>query len=231
MSTESKRVTEQISHLKALIPEIVFLLNPEQLKILATNMDFMLQINRGPAVSELSVKDTLLMLKTGQLINKENLVKIIIQINLPKVRSMQNDMIDKYGYYVQGVGVGGPNEPNFAYTVGLSKTTGFELIAMTGGLENLNMLVNEYSQVAMRKEDITQENTSVFQVLIKGKQVPLRTKAVKVDTFEACKEHIRFRISDDPFDVYQIYIADHNNILPDEPGYDVEFIQPLFTKV
>jgi hypothetical protein len=134
--------------------------------------------------------------------------------------------IRSYGVSVAGVGFYGPGEKslNISYTDGLSKIAGFELLIVNGP-EAWAIILAQLAKMAIsgslpsgvfRLEDI------VFQY--NGNSVGIVIKDLSVRSKTARRA---FEDASVPNKIKQIYIADKNNILPGEEGYDLSYVQDV----
>lgn len=223
---EIKATEEQLAELNNILPGAVFILNEYQIDTLATNLDQSFVLSDSVNIK---VRDLIeLMVEAGDG-NRENLTRLVVNINREKLRAMVDEKIAKYGYTKQGVF---PSEesPGFCYTVGYSQTSGLEFIACAGtNVEHLAEVVDTYVDLHKKGEDITKERDDCLMFRQGGHLRGLRTKAVKVNADEARVDHICQTRGPEVFDVYQILIADKNNLLPDEQDYDKNFAQVMFT--
>lgn len=118
------------------------------------------------------------------------------------------------------------NDPPFVYTVGLGKLTGFEMImiapanlnnlyaVMMGFLHALSMsqggdICGDYPEIAnMRNGD------------------PLRGRVIDVTKHQGIGYHVTER-EGEVTQILQLIMADKNNCLPGEPGYDRSWDQEI----
>lgn len=206
--------------LKRDFPQLFELASDEEIQAILDNIHTPVMEHEGEKYSVLLALRYLK--KTGKL-NRESLEEVLTGIWQAEYDRAVDEIIEQHGFMIQGVfpspGSGGSS---FAYTVGLSKKTGFELIITADALQGaLQHALNFFAEQALAGEDITQVFASDTLQCDKkdGTVEGLRMQAVLVDAEKARESYIRVTRSES-FDVYQVCLADGNNVLPYEEGYD-----------
>lgn len=156
----------------------------------------------------------------------EGIKEFLLLVRGIKFRRKLDGLIEKNGYTT--VGVFDPEDGlPFVYTVGLSIKHGSELI-VRAPIRTIALydIISATAKKVIEGESITEPFT-YGATLATGES--MRFKAIEV-TRESTENFV-CSTRTDVFKTFQILIADKNNILPDEEGYDQEFTQPLFDKV
>ncbi len=129
------------------------------------------------------------------------------------MRSIE-EIIEKHGYAVIGV----MSSPSVLYTVGLTDILGYEMVAVTrGSIQTLTGLMN-IAIDELKKNPDHQLIKHAAASLSDGSDVRVK---IEVISNENILEYIAKRTCDVKV-VVQFFIADKNNILPGESGYDYD---------
>lgn len=150
-------------------------------------------------------------------------------------------LIKSHGFAMQGV-FDPDGGPSFCYTVGAVEKVGAEFVCIaTVSINSLHGILNPIVYEILKTGKI---NTDVFSIgLLRNSEEELRGKFVNVTDHFEIERSVTVRVCDfsdeqlmdiyghtnipTDFKIYQLLIADKNNILPDEPGYDQGFIQTI----
>lgn len=133
-------------------------------------------------------------------------------------------VIAKVGYAIQGVF---PNEEGITvcYTIGLAPLLGAEcIVAGPISLQTLYQTLRSNIDVLIENKEQLSEKEFIGGTLLNGED--LRCKYVDVSNNQNVKDIITVRFTE-LNKVFQMYIGDKNNILPDEEGYDTSFDQEV----
>lgn len=148
--------------------------------------------------------------------------KFTIFHSIIETKRLQN--IALHGYTMQGVSGGSSTAwKNYIYSVGLSAKTGHELVIVNHGQSGPSIL--ETAATSSLKGTLIVDEVFVSDdFIVNGLPLRLIIKDIPLDSFTAqgCMGKIGTVTN-----IKQIFIADKNNILPGEEGYDVEFVQEL----
>lgn len=217
MSNELKATPGQLAELKLLVPGIEKRINEFQMDTLATNLDHVM-------FRDVQVRAFLAHMVQAARATEHDLVDVVRAINMARIGpAMQAQMfaqIGSNGYAIQPIFC--ENKPAYAYTIGLSNEVGFELFAHAGGDPSLlATVVRHYAELAKRHEHIEHERNDSAAMRHRPKQ-GVRTLAVPVETLVAKQDFLRQTFGEPVKRVYQILIADADNRLPGESGYDKE---------
>lgn len=132
--------------------------------------------------------------------------------------------IDKVGYAIQGVF---PNDEGICvcYTVGLTPLLGAEcIVAGPISLQTLYQTLRSNIDELIKDKEQLSEKEFVGGTLLNGED--LRCKYVDISNKQHVKNFMTVRVNE-VNKVFQMYLADKNNILPDEDGYDTSFDQEV----
>lgn len=133
-------------------------------------------------------------------------------------------VIDQVGYAIQGVF---PNEEGICvcYTIGLAPLLGAEcIVAGQISLQTLYQTLRSNIDELIKDKEQLSEKEFVGGTLLNGED--LRCKYVDVSNKHHLKNFMTVRVNE-VNKVFQMYLADKNNILPDEDGYDISFDQEV----
>lgn len=139
-----------------------------------------------------------------------------------EVYQKHNDAIQHVGFGVQGVFATVPDEPSFCYTVGLSKKLGAEIIIVAPtNVQSLHGILYQTTVDCINNGKITvgKFELSEYRMQLKDSMVNLRAEIVELANDSPNANVLNFRVGD-VTKVYQLYVADKNNLLPNEEGYD-----------
>jgi hypothetical protein len=217
MSSELKATPGQLAELKLLVPGIEKRINEFQMDTLATNLDHIV-------MRDVTVRVFLAHLVSVARATEHDLVDVVRNINMaklgPKMQAQMFEQIALHGYVVQPIFCA--DKPAYAYTIGLTNEIGFELFAHAGSDPSLLAnVVRHYAELAKRHEHIEHERNDAAAMRHRPKQ-GVRTLAVPVEALVAKQEFLRQTVGEPVKRVYQILIADADNRLPGESGYDKE---------
>lgn len=141
-----------------------------------------------------------------------------------EVYQKHNDAIQHVGFSVQGVFATVPDEPSFCYTVGLSKKLGAEIIIIApANVQTLHSILYQTVVDCINKGEITtgKFELSEFQMRYKDDKVNLRAEIVELANDAPNANVLNIRVGD-VTKVYQLYVGDRQNLLPNEEGFDIE---------
>lgn len=211
----------QLAEVKLLVPQIDQRINAFQLDTIASNMDFLL-------TPDVTVRQYLHLLVSSGTTSADELVEIVRTVRMTQLRPRMDAAVDRaieqHGYAVQSV-FAQDDKPAFAYTIGLTEEVGFELMALAGyDHELLAHLVGSYADLAKAHEHIEQERNDVIEMAATP-GYGVRTKCIPVEARVATADFVK-QTRGDVVRVYQILIADKNNLFPDEQGYSKTWPQP-----
>ncbi len=221
MANELHATPAQLAEVKLLVPQIAERINEFQLDTIATNLDFLM-------APDASVRDYLQLLVNAGAATTDELVSIVRTVRMTQMRpsmdAVVNAAIAQYGYAVQRV-FAHEDQPAFAYSIGLTGAVGFELLALAGqDPDLLAHVVGAYAELAKAHERIEQERNDVIE-MASTPGYGVRTKCILVEAQVATGEFVK-QTRGEVKRVYQILIADKNNLLPDEQGYSKSWPQP-----
>lgn len=120
---------------------------------------------------------------------------------------------------------------NVVQTVGVSGVAGFDVVMAVALLSDTSeTLIEGWCQWAANRApearfDVCDELANLGEV----DGMALRLKAIEIDGTAALADGL-IHPRTNPKQMLQLLIADSKNILPDEEGYDTNFIQPVFSK-
>lgn len=140
-----------------------------------------------------------------------------------------DDTIARVGWVVMAVG-SSDTTPAFAYTVGLSQANLPELV-IVGNLApgTLGNIINPIAQkMFIDKEAIKVGPATSGFVLKTNEELRLEVRVV-IDRKRALQNYV-IQAADlygPGVDVMQVIWGDDKNVLPTEPGYNLEMVQPL----
>lgn len=132
--------------------------------------------------------------------------------------------IEKVGFGVQGVFPTVPEGLSFCYTVGLSEKLGAEImIAAPADVQSLHGVLYQTTVDCINNGKITvgKFELNEYQMQLKDSMVNLRVGIVELANDSPNANVLNFRVGD-VTKVYQLYVADKNNLLPNEEGYDID---------
>ncbi|MNF29860.1 hypothetical protein D3C81_176790 [compost metagenome] len=223
----------QLAELKLLVPRIAELINEDQLDTLAANLDEPIKVGTVEQHRDIPMRELLQHMVGGGDITTENLINLVRHINFKRLGPRIDHAIDisiaTQGYAVQPVFGENDGTPAYAYTLGLNFKTGFELIVSAGqDIHLLTTVLSKYAELALQSENIELERNDLAYMRTHAKY-GVRTKCVPVD-FETVKQSHSLCTRGEVKCIYQILIADKNNLFPNESGYDPEWAQPDFSK-
>lgn len=215
MTNELKATPGQLAELKLLVPGIERRINEFQMDTLACNMDFIM-------FRDVDVRAFLAHSVKVARATEHDLVDVVRKINFarlgPIMEAQKFAAIEEHGYSVQPILAG--DKPAYAYTIGLTGLVGFELFANAGSDPGiLAHVVSHYAELAKRHEHIEHERNDAAAMRNRPKQ-GIRTLAVPVEPMVAKQVFLKQTFGEEPKRVYQILIADSDNRLPGESGYD-----------
>jgi hypothetical protein len=226
MSSELKATPAQLAEVKLLMPQIDKRINEFQLDVIASSLDHVLFRN-------VTVREYLPFMTKVARATTDDLVNLVRTINFaklgPAIQQQIDTAIDLVGYAVQPVFASKEGDPSYAYTIGLNLRVGFELIIVAGfDVELLQTVINKYAALALNHEHIELERNDLLHMR-RNEKYGVRTKCIPVEPMVVKQSHMR-AIRGEVKRVYQILIADKNNIFPNESGYDQEWRQPYFPR-
>lgn len=155
------------------------------------------------------------------------LKELVMAITLPQAEEEQARIIAEHGYAISPVYATGPDGMNRVYTISGRNKFGFELFCVQGHAD-LDLLCSLMGCVIA----LHQEGTPILEV-----SAPIATMAdgtpMKYQVIEADPElaNILGHFADfkEGDRLIQVVLADNNNLLPHEEGYNSEhFSQPVF---
>jgi len=216
MSKELQATPGQLAELKLIVPGIERRINESQMDTLACNLDFIVA-NNTPVREHLAY-----MVRVARA-TEHDLVDVVRTINFarlgPIMEARKFAAIESQGYAIQPI-MASVYKPAYAYTIGLSGVVGFELFAHAGGdAALLASVVQHYAELAKQHEHIEHERNDTASMRNRPKQ-GVRTLAVPVEVLVAKQDFLMQTFGDPIKRVYQILIADADNRLPGECGYD-----------
>lgn len=186
---------------------------------------------------EVGVKASILtsILDIEQLTDEEKTERLVDEIivphNMERLWNQTTTRIENGGWTIQGVY---DAEPPFAYTIGLSQQSTYELIASGIDVRTLADLLNTLgehlkSNPDTKVEDIHPEALPLFRIN-NGEQGRYRIEVVtSPKLFEDYMCQLDRYVEITPaLTVLALILPDANNKLPGEEGYDESFVQ-LFT--
>lgn len=145
--------------------------------------------------------------------SRDDCMTLIKSWNLRSLDAEFIKKIEEHGWAIMGV-MPDHTGPGFAYTVGASARIGCELFY--SGPTNVAMAVLNTYALALENGEITLDNIGeINTTLFKNN---FRFRGVELEMGPECLDHVR-KTHGTVTRVFQIYIPDENNVLPDEPGY------------
>ena len=151
-----------------------------------------------------------------------------LQRNRERMVRESNDIIARVGWMIQGV-MAGENTPPFAYTIGLSQFNLPELLLVGLNAQTAAGILNPIAeQMKVNKEAIKVGPTPSGFKLRTGEDLRLEVRQVD-DKYRAVTEYL-IQAHDrygSRLNVLQVIWADDKNVLPTEPGYNLDMVQPL----
>jgi hypothetical protein len=235
MSMVNTATAAQLAELKLSVPRIGDRLNEDQLDTLATNLDLIIRVSvTDTEVKEYALRDLLRKMVADEADSYNNLIDLVRHINFKSLGPMIDKQIEMAialaGFAIQPVFSMGDGTPSYAYTMGLNFRTGIELLAVAGeDARLLQYVVGRYAKLALAKEDLLKERNDVLKMSTHV-GYGVRTKCVPVAASFALENYMHGKRGE-VTQVYQIIIADKNNLFPDESGYDVGWNQPRLPRV
>lgn len=148
----------------------------------------------------------------------------IVPYNLKKMNNGIRDKIAAGQYTCMSVGPGENNSsPGFAYSIGLSVVSDIKAeIVVAGHTECSNVIIDEAHGILLN-------NPHANGVHELKSITPNRIRIVKIQDVETFTlEHfarIDQWLDSKPETLYLVQLADKNNVLPGEYGYDVSYLQ------
>ncbi len=137
------------------------------------------------------------------------------------IRSKVLKDIESHGQSV--IGVQGPEGPSFAYTIGLSEKTGFELLCVGLNPKYSTMIFNDIAETLKKGADlkfnVPDDRFSNLPCMFVEADKRAHEYTVQADQF-FCKD----------VKVVQMVLSDRAGLLPGNPGYDhahMDQFQPL----
>ena len=233
MSYGTPATPSQLAELKLLVPRIAVLINEDQLDTLAANLDDRIKVGTDEQHQDIPLRKLLRHMVHGGDISTDNLIELVRHINFkrlgPLIEQQAGVAIATQGYAVQPVFGGDDGSPAYAYTLGLNHTTGFELIVSAGqDIHLLTTVLDKYAELALKFENIELERNDLAHMRAHAKY-GVRTVCIPVDPAVVKQSH-SLCTRGEVKKIYQILIADKNNLFPNESGYDPEWSQPYFSK-
>lgn len=212
---------QELNELKAIVPNIDELVNEAQRDTIATNLDFTLGNN--------PIRKWLKSHRELDICNNGSLVELVRHIRMDAVKAMveqaTQEAIEKQGWAIQAVFANDPKNLSFAYSTGAKDILGVEVFMRAcTDTRVLGYLVNEVLERLREGESFTAIETSNGAKCVVGDgHQPSRVCVIEVAGIDAYNADI-FRLNTGiPEKVYQVLLADANNVLPGEDGYDPEF--------
>lgn len=197
---------------------------------IATNLEMELQTFDGSTVTVLQDLERASQFPTPETIGFE-----LIELNNAVLTVLQNRRIAELKDGEAVIVVGGYAYKGHALltagTVGVAKKFGFEAFILAPlNRETMTNLLSDWVTAA------TQEGADPLAVVmpeatIGADGVGLRLRAIEADFDTLRVANVIGNAMQKPDKVYQVLVADKNNLLPDEEGYDAEFIQPVYLDV
>lgn len=140
------------------------------------------------------------------------------------VDKQRQQHINTFGFTMQGVN-GGSETPwkSYTYTIGLSAKVGYELVIVNGGSQGPNLLsrfANEAIAGTIALDSVVE--CDEFRIADNPARVTIQSISLDSYTAKGCMGKVG-KVTD----IKQIFLADKNNILPSEEGYDVGYVQTL----
>lgn len=223
MIPELEATPGQLAELKLLVPKIATMINEFQMITIASSLD-------AELASGYVVRDHLAALVHADKVSEDSLVDVVRGIRIPLLRPSREAAIDKniaeQGYASQPV-LASEDQPAFAYSIGLTGSVGFELLVVAGQSHELVLhVLNAYAEIAKRGENIELERDDVLE-LRSGKGC--RTKCISIEPLVATENFIT-QTRGEVKRVYQVLVADKNNVFPRSAGYDLSFSQPYLPR-
>lgn len=127
-----------------------------------------------------------------------------------------DEIINNHGYAIQAVFSNSEDEQNFAYTIGLAPTRGYELVcAVDVSPSTMQYVLNDVVKILEHKPP--QEDLLLEEVLV---NYPI--KLALASGSAVYEEYVKgaVRRYGQEFKVWQILLPDQASVFPDEPGYD-----------
>lgn len=157
-------------------------------------------------------------------IDPESIDKLRMTVAISVIKAKENKLIKEHGYTKQFV-TAGADTPPFCYSIGLTAQTGFEVLCVAAlPMEHLACMVDYVAKSYLPGGEPFLPGIYEGWLIGKG-EIPLRTQLKEVVLEQARKEYV-MNTRGEVTRVFQVLIADKNNVLPGEPGYDIEFLQP-----
>ncbi|MCU9527480.1 DUF4262 domain-containing protein [Pseudomonas mosselii] len=215
----------QLAQLKLLVPNVASIINEFQMSTIAANLSFKL-------TPQMTVLEYLQAMVQARKVTEDNLVDVVRTVRITLLRPSWEAGVDQSiaerGYAYRAVHAS-EEAPAFAYTVGLTSTAGYELLAhaalppeiLVYVLEVYAALAKQGSNLELERDDILQSNATP--------DAGLRTKCVPIEPLVATQAHL-CHVRGEVKRVYQIIIADKQNRFPNEDGYDRSFHQPCLPR-
>jgi hypothetical protein len=210
-----------LEFVQKVFPNIADFIDPYQIATIASHLDMVLTLG--------SVHELLTALATQECPNPQimtnALSELVIAINLPLMEEEQKRIIAEHGYAISPVC---GEKANYAFTLSGDTAFGTELLCVQGKADPdlicslmgcVIALIQEGKQVLEIDDTIaTMKDGSVMRYLL-----------IKADPILAIAELGELGSIKAGSPLVQLVVADINNLLPGEEGYDsVNFYQPVF---
>lgn len=158
--------------------------------------------------------------------NHDAVIDINDGLKNERIMDAVKEVIAEYGFAIQGVFHPGTVKPSYLYTVGLTDTLGAEVIVVAeADIMALHPLINSAVQQAIANDDSEFMQEYGVGTLIDG-VTPMKADFVEVTNHPAIPHLVVQRVGDVKR-VFQLSLADENNLLPGEEGYNEEWVQDL----
>jgi Domain of unknown function (DUF4262) len=129
--------------------------------------------------------------------------------------TMMKGIITEHGWAVQGVG-GNEKTVSYVYSIGLSKNTAYELIALALPMRAATSIVNSAARLIIEKA-IALDETVVFETIA---NFPIRVRAIaSIEAEKVCRMAERLLpIERNSIQYFQLIWPDEHGLYPGEAG-------------
>lgn len=202
-------------------PDIADYINPYQILTIAGNLDAVIDL--GPVHEVL-----------GRLAGQERpeaeimtnaLSELVISINIPLAEEEQERIIAEHGYAIAPIS---DQKANYAFTISGETAFGTELLCVQGRADPdlICSLMGCVISLIQEGKPVLEINDTIATM---KDGTEMRYRLVKADPVLALTELGELSKFKPDTQLVQLVVADTNNLLPGEEGYDnVNFYQPVF---
>lgn len=164
------------------------------------------------------------VIDTSKPLSYEDAVEIADRIEA--LRQRQKEMIARDGWMVMGIFDPHGNSPSFSYTVGMLDKFGYELIAFALPSDLARGMFNDLGEEFRKGRRLKHGEVIDTSRWLRG-NFPFKAVACKTSNPLVYSEYVvqaAHLHGKKGFPVFQILASDAKGLLPDDPGFDEEYM-------